>query len=496
VLGALVALIGLVGLVGLVACGPVVGPALPALPTLPAPLDRLVAVLRPLPAPPAAVGVTTEEGQPLAPDVWDVWTNEAGVRLSAALAGGDKTAALVPEVEFRAVDEPLVGEPTVTGEAGADGVVAPAMEDGRRYHWQIRARNLNGRAGPWTPFAGTLGYTTTPPEAPRFEPLPNDGYLGQRQVELRWQAAAGPAGIAGYAYSADHEAESAAAPPDVPNVTEPLAAVTLPEDGDWFFHVRAADTAGNWSAVTTVAIHVDTATLAFSGVSSTTAVRNAAYHPLSIAFTVSKPAQVSVTILNAGGGTVRTYDLGERQGKVALDWDGRDAPGALVAPGAYRFRLDAIDRTGQTVSQAYDGLRLSAKRIVVSLGQQRMTAFDGDTVILSTLVTTGGPELPTPVGTFQVLAKYTPFTFKSPWPKGSPYWYPDSPATYAVLFDWDGFFLHDAPWRTRFGPGSNTQNGTPGGDATGTHGCVNVPYAVQRAMFGWVDVGTPVIVQW
>jgi lipoprotein-anchoring transpeptidase ErfK/SrfK len=63
-----------------------------------------------------------------------------------------------------------------------------------------------------------------------------------------------------------------------------------------------------------------------------------------------------------------------------------------------------------------------------------------------------------------------------------------------MLFDEAGFFLHDAPWRGNFGPGSNTSLGTPGGDFTGTHGCVNIPYAAAAQLFRWAELGTPVIV--
>ena len=53
-------------------------------------------------------------------------------------------------------------------------------------------------------------------------------------------------------------------------------------------------------------------------------------------------------------------------------------------------------------------------------------------------------------------------------------------------------FLHDAPWRSVYGPGTNTVEGIPGGNTTGTHGCVNVPVAAERWLYSWAPVGTPV----
>jgi len=192
---------------------------------------------------------------------------------------------------------------------------------------------------------------------------------------------------------------------------------------------------------------------------------------------------------------VRTWNLGEKDA-ASVQWDGKDNNGQALPPGKYRFRLDASDKPGRVAqSLTEDTLALTNKRIVVSLSQQRLVAYQGDQVFLDTLVTTGGPELPTPVGTFHILEKRSPFTFKSPWPKGSPFWYPDSPTTYAMLFEDSGYFIHDAPWRSWYGPGSNATAGTPGGNGTGTHGCVNVPFAAQAKLWGWTDVGTPVIVQ-
>ena len=46
------------------------------------------------------------------------------------------------------------------------------------------------------------------------------------------------------------------------------------------------------------------------------------------------------------------------------------------------------------------------------------------------LVTTGRPELPTVVGSFQVMEKSSPWTMRSPWPYGSPYWYAPSTVQY------------------------------------------------------------------
>src|SRR6185312_6142573 len=77
---------------------------------------------------------------------------------------------------------------------------------------------------------------------------------------------------------------------------------------------------------------------------------------------------------------------------------------------------------------------------------------------------------------------------------GSPDWYPPSPASYAMRFLGRDFYLHDAPWRHVFGPASQGGDGPPGGDTTGSHGCVNLPYPAARFLYDWAPEGTPVVV--
>ncbi|HEX9094769.1 MAG TPA: L,D-transpeptidase [Candidatus Dormibacteraeota bacterium] len=131
--------------------------------------------------------------------------------------------------------------------------------------------------------------------------------------------------------------------------------------------------------------------------------------------------------------------------------------------------------------------RTTGKLIVVSIAEQRLTAFEDGRTVLTTVVATGRPELPTPTGTFQIMSKAAPYKFVSPWPRGDQYWYPTEWVSYAMLFADDGYFLHDAPWRKVYGPGANVSNGT--------HGCVNVPTAAMATLYGWATTGTAVIVE-
>lgn len=456
------------------------------------PVQQLVAARHPAPLAPTALSETGPGGQPLGAKGW---TNQNTIKLGANVSSPQAGAQLQIQAEFVPVDQQFSGTPNVTGGIEQTTVTSPPMDPGQQYHWQVRARDVGGATGPWVPFNGTAGYDATPPPSPSIHALPNDGYVSTKQVKMAWDAIAGKPGIAGFAYSADRS-DSGRPPPDV-NTKDESVIINVDQDGDWFFHVRTLDNAGNWSPVATVPLHVDTVPLKVTDPFYRTFAYNPAFDTLPISFSITKPAKVVVTILpDKADSPLRTFDLGQQPaGKIKLAWDGKDEKGAVVPAGSYRFRVVASDKAGNKADAVYDQLQVSTKKIVVSLSQQKLWAYDGDKVALESLVTTGNQALPTPEGTFQILTKQKNFVFHSPWPKGNKFWYPDSPTNYAMMFDDGGYFIHDAPWRHRYGPGSNLVAGQPGEETTGTHGCVNVPLDVQVKLFAWTDLGTPVVVQ-
>ncbi len=136
---------------------------------------------------------------------------------------------------------------------------------------------------------------------------------------------------------------------------------------------------------------------------------------------------------------------------------------------------------------------IGGKLILVSLTQQRMWAYQNRTLMDTSPVTTGMPQLPTPRGLFDVMWKVTDTMFYSPWPPGSPYYYTPVHVNYALLFRSGGFFLHDAPWRHYFGPGTNVPHTNPDGtQETGSHGCVEMPTAAAAWLYFWAPNGTTV----
>jgi hypothetical protein len=137
----------------------------------------------------------------------------------------------------------------------------------------------------------------------------------------------------------------------------------------------------------------------------------------------------------------------------------------------------------------------SGQVILVSLSQQWLWAYQDRKLVLASPVTTGMPQLPTPRGDYAVQSKETNVTFYSLWPPGSPFYYSPEHINYAMFFREIGFYIHDAPWRHAFGPGTENPHTNPDGSwETGSHGCVNMPTPAAAALYNWTRVGAHVVI--
>jgi lipoprotein-anchoring transpeptidase ErfK/SrfK len=133
---------------------------------------------------------------------------------------------------------------------------------------------------------------------------------------------------------------------------------------------------------------------------------------------------------------------------------------------------------------------LAPKHIVVSFQAQRAWAFENGKVVMDSLVTTGirgVTDIGTDFGPMKVLFRNHPYTMRSPWPKTSPHYYPDTVVQWTTFFTSAESF-HDASWEpdSLLGPGSQFNA------STRSHGCIHLPFNLAQWMFGWATEGTPV----
>ncbi|MDQ2743646.1 MAG: L,D-transpeptidase family protein [Chloroflexota bacterium] len=449
--------------------------------------------------PPTRLQASTA-GAPLVPGGW---SNSSTIDLKVL----DPAVAAGADVEVRPEGHAFQGTATIT--AAAPGQIAAAcktcgsgaevahvhLADGS-YHWQARLHNGTG-VSPWMVYHGVIRVDTRPPTIANLaSPTdPNSGQTyHQSTLHFTWQGNDAGSGVDGYSYRLDTDPR-AEARAELRTRTPDITLTGL-NTGTYYFHARALDHAGNWGQTSTFPVHIDVTPPGLANVRFNAFQFDPQFNPLKVSFHVTRAAkEVRVGVYRQGSGTlVRLYTLhhlfpGQN---TTVSWNGKGNQGNFVGTGTYEVYIRAIDPYGHASVTGWRDFVLDYKRIVVSLSQQRMWAYDGHSLFVTSLVTTGNPALPTPTGTYTILAKFHPFTFHSPWPKSSPYYYAPSLTEWAMLFQAGGYFIHDAPWRSNFGPGSNTQVGAPGQNYTGSHGCINVPADVAQRLYAWAPVGTVV----
>lgn len=111
--------------------------------------------------------------------------------------------------------------------------------------------------------------------------------------------------------------------------------------------------------------------------------------------------------------------------------------------------------------------------IDIDISDQTLTAWQGDTVVLKTKVSTGKPGYETVTGTFYVNTK-----LRYAHMIGEDYNTPDVPWT---MYYYQGYAVHGAYWHNNFG-------------RPVSHGCVNMRVNESKLLFEWASIGTEVVV--
>ena len=110
--------------------------------------------------------------------------------------------------------------------------------------------------------------------------------------------------------------------------------------------------------------------------------------------------------------------------------------------------------------------------IDVDLSRQVLTAYEGQTPVRSTPVSTGLPNTPTPVGQYKIYIKLRYDDMSGP-----DYYLRDVPYT---MYFYRGYGIHGTYWHSNFG--------TPM-----SHGCVNLATPDAEWFYNWAPIGTLVV---
>lgn len=96
----------------------------------------------------------------------------------------------------------------------------------------------------------------------RPTPLPQNFTAGERasrdRFSVRWTLPEDSSGIAGFSYAWSRSRDEVPEPQLMAFRNQREAVFTAEEDGEWYFHLRAQDYAGNWSQPSTVSVFRDT----------------------------------------------------------------------------------------------------------------------------------------------------------------------------------------------------------------------------------------------
>ena len=121
--------------------------------------------------------------------------------------------------------------------------------------------------------------------------------------------------------------------------------------------------------------------------------------------------------------------------------------------------------------------KLGPKWIEVDLSTQMMVAYEGQTPVFSSRMSSGTARYPTVTGSYRIYLRYK--TQRMRGMQGTPEAY-DIPNVPNVMYFYSGYALHGAYWHNNFG--------TPM-----SHGCVNLPLPAAAWMFDWAPMGTMVV---
>ena len=158
-----------------------------------------------------------------------------------------------------------------------------------------------------------------------------------------------------------------------------------------------------------------------------------------------------------------------------------ETPAVTETPGEMAMEIVPDTPTSAYVAPTYSppnpSLSVSGgtRWIDVDLTNQRVYAYEGETLVNSFLVSTGTWLTPTVTGKYSIYVKYRTANMHGPG-----YFLPDVPY---VMYFYKGYGLHGTYWHNNFG--------TPM-----SHGCVNLATGDAGWLYNWASVGTVVNVHY
>ncbi|HID86085.1 MAG TPA: LysM peptidoglycan-binding domain-containing protein [Anaerolineae bacterium] len=149
---------------------------------------------------------------------------------------------------------------------------------------------------------------------------------------------------------------------------------------------------------------------------------------------------------------------------------------------ANNLRHPSLIYVGQQLAiPGAEGLSRGQKRIEIDISEQRLTAWEGETLVYDFVCSTGLPGYPTRRGRFRVLDKI-PMAYSSSWNLWMPHW---------LGIYWAGGTengIHALPIIN----GRRLWEGYLGQPIS--YGCIVLSTEAAEALYHWAEIGTPVVI--
>ena len=178
-------------------------------------------------------------------------------------------------------------------------------------------------------------------------------------------------------------------------------------------------------------------------------------------------------LLSLRGTTPRVTGKAQKHGRFVVEEELAKGDTTYVSgsPGAVRRDEVRVARFNKRPSE----VPAKAKWIHVDLSEQTLVAYEGDTAVYATVISSGKEGYEPPTGLFEVQQKYISTTMNATDPIDGFYEVEEVPWT---LYYHGGYALHGAYWHTDFGK-------------VRSHGCTNVAPVDARWLYYWSEPEVP-----
>ncbi len=200
-------------------------------------------------------------------------------------------------------------------------------------------------------------------------------------------------------------------------------------------------------------------------------------NPTAVAANAEKEAERETAVTTPSAPVIQPKPISHQNSEPRPTWTLTPVPTPTPTPTNTPMPTFVAEQSGP-VSRPY-GVGLHEPWVDVNLTTQTLVAYEGDTPVLTTLISSGTWQHPTVTGQFRIYLTFASQTMDGR-RLGYDYYLENVPY---VMYFYEDYALHGTFWHNNFG--------TPM-----SHGCVNMRTSDAEWLYGWASIGTLVNVHY